>query len=92
VVTIVTTSATYATLAAALLSGSLASGAVIGGVFGAARGLVVLSNRSAVDASRLRDVHRRFQQWDRPARRLVLSTQAVVVVALSGIVLAGGHP
>jgi hypothetical protein len=90
VVTIVTTSATYAALAASLLSGSVASGAAIGAVFGASRGLVVLTNRSAVDAPRLRAIHRRFQRWDQPVRLLVLSTQAAAVVTLSGFVL-GGH-
>src|SRR3954451_11255894 len=43
VVTVVTTSAVYAALAAAFLSGSAGRGAVIGGSFGLARALTILA-------------------------------------------------
>ncbi|MDQ1403563.1 MAG: hypothetical protein QOG03_1879 [Actinomycetota bacterium] len=92
VVTIVTTAALYAALAAAFLSGSLASGALIGVAFGATRGAVVLTNRNAHDAGRLRELHRRVQRWERPAWRVGVSAQALALAAVAGTLMVGGHP
>src|SRR5688500_1406974 len=54
VVTIVTSAATYAALALCLLSGSVATGAAIGGCFGLVRALPILALRDATTPDRLR--------------------------------------
>src|SRR5690349_7045141 len=55
-VTIVTSAATYATVALCLLSGGVASGAAIGGVFGLVRALPILLLHDATTPERLRSV------------------------------------
>src|SRR5260221_3034297 len=79
-VTIVTTAAVYLTWLVALLSDSVAAGAVIGLAFGATRALVVLTMADVADAERLRAAHRRMARLA-PAARVVCST----VVGLAGV-------
>jgi hypothetical protein len=84
VVTIVTTATVYATFALALLTGSAAAGAVVGGAFGLVRGLTVLRVAHVRDPATLRDVHRRVQLWAGPVRRvgMALLLGAALVAAV----------
>lgn len=58
VATIVTTAAVYVMPALALLSGSPLVGALVGGTFGAVRGLSILAARHVVDPQQLVALHR----------------------------------
>ncbi|MEW6154834.1 MAG: hypothetical protein AB1673_12715 [Actinomycetota bacterium] len=86
VVTIVSTSAVYLALAAALLSGSAIGGLAIGTAFGAVRGALVLAGAGVRGPDQLHRLHLRLQSWSGPAHRLAIGTQAsaaaVVGVAL----------
>ncbi|MFZ4516987.1 MAG: sulfite exporter TauE/SafE family protein, partial [Microthrixaceae bacterium] len=55
-VTIVTSAATYAAVLSMVLTGSPVAGALVGAVFGLARGLPVLAARRVVDTDSLRDL------------------------------------
>jgi hypothetical protein len=83
VVTIVTSAATYAALALALLSGSAAAGAAIGGCFGLVRALPLLRLRRAVTPELLRTAAARLEQLASSAERAT-----VAVLAASAAVLA----
>lgn len=85
-VTIVTSAATYAAVALALLSGSLAAGAAIGGWFGLVRALPILLLRQATTPERLRSVAARLERLAADAARatvvvLAASAAALVVTA-----------
>jgi hypothetical protein len=85
VVTIVTTSAVYLALAAALLTGSPAAGLLIGATFGAARAAAVLPGgwvRRPADLFRVDGLLRR---WERPARRGALAGQIAVLASLVAV-------
>jgi hypothetical protein len=86
--TIVSASITYLTFACALLSSSVASGAVIGGAFGLARALPLLLNARVHDPGKLRDLMR-FADATRPRARHAATTAqlAAVAVALSAALL-----
>jgi sulfite exporter TauE/SafE len=89
VVTIVTTSAVYAALAAALLTGSGWAGLAVGGAFGLSRGSTVLAagwirtpqDLTAADAA----IHR----WEAPARQAALAAQGLVVMAAVALIRIG---
>ena len=88
VVTIVTTSAVYAMLAAAALSGSATTGALIGGAFGAVRAASVLPGgrvRRPVDLIR---VDGRLERLDPLARRATLVAVACVPAVLAAVAVA----
>lgn len=86
VVTIVTTAAVYATVAMTVLIGSIPLGALIGSVFGLARGLVILSARRAGDHETLRSLMRDLQAGLPGARVFVVVAQALVAaVALAAV-------
>src|SRR4051794_14250932 len=91
VVTIVTTSAVYLTLATALLTGSVAAGTLIGTTFGLVRALPVLALRRVTDPQRLRAAHRRVHAWGPVAQQGAAA--ALVVVAAAALaygLLPGG--
>jgi MFS family permease len=79
VATIVTSAAIYATVAAALICGSPAAGAAIGGLFGAVRALSLVPARHATDADGLRSVHVSLMALELPARRRTLALELGVV-------------
>jgi len=85
VVTVVTTAAIYLWMAAAVLSGSVASGMAMGTTFGLLRALPVLSEARVDGPARLRRAHQRFQRWGRTSRPV---TAAGMVVA--GLAAVGG--
>ncbi len=78
----ITTSAVYATLAAALLAPSVAWGATIGAVFGALRGLTPLLSARVDSPRALAQFHLRFRALDRPAARATLASQLALLVAV----------
>lgn len=88
VVTIVTTAAVYVVPLAAALSGSWLTGAVIGGTFGLARALPVLSlgRVSTTDAVVRRS--RRLDSWARPARRATVVAMALISATCAALAIA----
>jgi hypothetical protein len=85
VVTVVTTSAVYLTLAAAFLSGRPAAGALVGGVFGLVRALPTLLTAGVRRPGELVEFHRRLRTWDRPVWRVTLGVEAALAVLMVGI-------
>jgi hypothetical protein len=86
VATIVTTSAVYATLGAALLSGSAALGALVGVAFGGARALTLVGAARADDPAGVAALDARFRRWERPARTAAVAAQ--VALAAGALALA----
>lgn len=84
VATIVTCAAIYATVAAALLSGDPAIGAVIGATFGALRALSLLPARRARDAQSLRELHRKLGALELPVRRATPIVELALIALLIG--------
>lgn len=81
VLTVVSTSAVYLTLLAAFLSGSWASGALIGGIFGAARAASLLPARSVQTPAAVIAIDGRLRRFEAPARRLTTAALACVLAA-----------
>jgi sulfite exporter TauE/SafE len=82
VVTIVTTASVYAVVALAAFSGSVATGALIGGAFGLLRALPVVGLGAVREPVRLRRLHERIDALAVPAARASTSALAVVAVAV----------
>ena len=82
VVTVVTTSAVYAMLVAAFLSGGVAGGALVAGTFGALRGATILTASGVRRAEQLARVRAALDRWDVPARTGSIAIQGVVAAAL----------
>ena len=80
--TIVTTSAIYAVLAAAFLSGSVARGAVIGATFGVARALPLLAGHRIRRAADLLTLDSALRRWDARARLAGVGVQLAVAAAI----------
>jgi hypothetical protein len=87
VVTIVTASGVYVTFVAALLSGSAAAGAAIGGTFGLVRGAAILPAGAVRRPEQLAAIDARLRGWDGPSRRLALGAQAALAVAAAAVAL-----
>jgi hypothetical protein len=88
--TIVSSAITYVAFAAALLSGSVAGGALLGAVFGLVRALPLLGTARVDTPARLRDVMRRTDAALPRARVATFATQASVAIAAIGAIAAGG--
>ncbi|HEU0193344.1 MAG TPA: hypothetical protein VFQ71_04040 [Gaiellales bacterium] len=86
VLTVITTSAVYLMLLAALLSGSWRSGAVIGAIFGAGRAASLLPARTVRTPAAVVAIDGRLRRLEVPARRLTLA--AMVCVLAVSIALA----
>jgi hypothetical protein len=80
VVTIVTSAATWVTLAVAFLTGSWTGGVVVGSVFGAARSLPLLLAAPVRSPGALRELVIRQQRWAAPARLAATGGQCLVGV------------
>ena len=92
VMTIVTSSTVYVTWAAALLTGSVPGGALIGATFGLARALPVLATRPVTDGRSLRRLLRRTDELARPVHRLALGMEGTVgAVALVSVLVTIGR-
>jgi hypothetical protein len=92
VVTIVAISAVYSTFAAALLSRSIASGALIGGLFGFARAATIFAGMRVRTPRQVIALDGRIASWDVASRRaaLVAEVALVVVAVLAAASVAGG--
>ena len=90
--TIVTASATYVVLAAAVLSGSVVAGTAIGATYGLARALPVLGFARVRTPGRLRAAMQRVEAWRDPAARVTTAAQAVLVVVAVGLLVTGSTP
>lgn len=88
VVTIVTTAAVYLAVAFAVLSGSVARGAVIGITFGLLRGLAILPVARVTDAACLRRFHRRFDHRARLVTVLSAAAQGALALVALALTLA----
>jgi sulfite exporter TauE/SafE len=86
VVTIVSISSVYLAFIAALLSGSAATGALIGGSFGLLRAIPLLATARVHVPRQVAAVDRALRRWDRPIRRVALLTEA----GLAALALAAG--
>ena len=82
VTTIITSGAVHVMLAAAALTASPALGAVVGGVFGLARGLTVLAMAGVDQPTALITRHRHMQELYPTARKAAVAAQAGVLVAV----------
>src|SRR5436309_994262 len=82
VTTIVTTSLVYVTLLAAFLAGGAGTGAVIVGLFGAARGATLLAGARVRRPDDLARLHRTIDTWRPRIRASTLAAQAILAVAL----------
>jgi hypothetical protein len=89
VVTVVTTALTYVTYLAAALSGSVAAGALIGGLYGAVRGLSALGSARVDSTERLIQMEDRLNRWEAPARRVLLALQAIPLALVVVVVVVG---
>ncbi|MEO8477136.1 MAG: hypothetical protein ABI572_08810 [Actinomycetota bacterium] len=83
VVTIVTTSAIYAMLLAATLSGSAATGALIGGVFGFVRAAIVFTVAGVQRPEQLGKADVLLRRWDGWTRRAAVGVSGALSVALT---------
>ena len=85
--TIVTTASVYLVYVLAFVSGSAAAGALIGGVFGLARGVLLFGMAPVHGPDELRTAHRRLHAWNTASWRVTLAGEAVLVAgALVGAV------
>jgi hypothetical protein len=83
VVTIVTTSSIYAMLLAAAMSGSAATGALIGGVFGFARAAIVFTVAGVRRPEQLGRADVLLRRWDGWTRRAATAVSGALGVALT---------
>ena len=88
VVTIVNTAAVYLSLALALLTGSVAGGAVVGTTFGLVRALLILGVAGVRRPDQLRAALRRMQGWRSLSQRAGIAVQAVVLAAAGAVAIA----
>jgi cytochrome c biogenesis protein CcdA len=90
VVTIVTSAATYAAIAFAVLTGSVAAGAAIGLTFGTIRGLSLLLARHIDTPAALRLFHRRLDARAAIGARAAVAAQGVLG-AIGVLAIVGGR-
>lgn len=81
-VTIITSSTTYAVLVLELLSGRWWAGALIGGTFGLVRALPLLLTATVRGPAQLHSLFRGVERWARPADALARVSLAVVTTTL----------
>jgi hypothetical protein len=87
--TIVPSSATYVVFAGAAATGSLGAGALVGAVFGVARGTALLSTARVRDPGGLRTLLAAVQRHARSADRLTRAAQAALAVGALAFVVSG---
>jgi hypothetical protein len=87
VATIVTTSAVYATVAAAVLVASPGVGLAVGVAFGAARALSIAGAAGADTPGEVAALDARFRRWEGPARRAAVAAQLALAVGAVALAL-----
>ena len=88
VVTVVNTAAVYLALTLALLTGSVAAGAVIGTTFGLVRALVILVVAPVRRPDQLRLALRRMHGWRTLSQRAGIAVQALFLIAAGAVAIA----
>jgi hypothetical protein len=88
VVTIVNTAAVYLALALALLTGSVAAGALIGTTFGLVRALLILVVGRVRRPDQLRTALRRVHAWRPVSERIGIAVQGLVLIAAGAVAVA----
>ncbi|MGI8983993.1 MAG: hypothetical protein ACR2HM_05605 [Acidimicrobiales bacterium] len=88
VVTVVNTAAVYLALALALLTGSVAAGAVVGLTFGLVRALVILAVAPVRRPDQLRSALRRVAGWRSRSHHAGIAVQAGLLVAAGAVAIA----
>jgi MFS family permease len=83
VVTVVTTSALYTSLVAALLTGTVRGGALVGLTFGLTRGAAIFAGGWVRRPDQLARVHALLSRSDRPTRAGALAAQGIVVAVIA---------
>jgi len=84
VVTIVTSSAVYVALGAAMATASPAVGAAIGAVAGLLRGATILAGARLRTPEQLVRFHKRMSDWREPARVTGLVLEGTLIVVAAG--------
>lgn len=87
VVTIITSPATHLLLLVALLTGTPTAGAIVGTVYGAGRGLSVLTARGINTPDRLVGFHRTMNRWAAPVRRVSAAVLLATGAAAAAVVI-----
>src|SRR3954454_5498564 len=87
VVTIVTTSAVYVVLGAAMATASPVAGLAVGAAAGLLRGATILSGARLRTPDQLLRFHARMTAWREPARRTGLVLQGVLALAAAGVLV-----
>jgi hypothetical protein len=88
VATIVTTSAVYASLGAAVLVASPAAGLAVGAAFGAARAVSLVGAAGADTPASVAQLDVRFRRWEGPAR--IAAVAAQTTLAAGAVLIAIG--
>jgi hypothetical protein len=86
-VTIVTTSAIYATLLAEVLTGDVAIASLVGLTFGVVRALPILAVAGVREPRQLGHVQVALARWGTPARRAVLWGESALALGAAAVVL-----
>lgn len=90
--TIITASATYVVLAAAVLSGSVLAGTLVGATYGLVRALPLLAFARVRTPAALRTAMQRVEAWRAPAAQVTTVAQATLVVVAVGVLVTGSTP
>ncbi|HKZ19870.1 MAG TPA: hypothetical protein VJQ57_07160 [Acidimicrobiia bacterium] len=87
--TYIMTAGLYLLVLVAAVGASISGALILGTVFGLVRGLAVFAAREVSSLAALNDLHRRFEQWRQPVRKITIG-----VIALIGLIagLAAGSP
>lgn len=79
--TYIMTSGLYLLMLIGALGASVSGALILGTVFGMVRGLAVFAARQVKDRDALNDLHRRFEKWRQPIRKLTIGA-----IGLTGII------
>jgi MFS family permease len=85
--TFVSCAAVYAAIAAEILCGRPAAGAVIGAAFGATKALSLVPTRTARDPASLMALHRRLTGLEPAVHRFVVAVEVLVVLAAGAVLM-----
>ena len=87
--TYIMTSGLYLLILIGALTKSVSGAMILGTVFGLVRGLAVFVARHVTELAALNDLHRRFERWRQPVRKLTITVIALLGASAG---LAAGAP
>ena len=76
--TYIMTAGLYLLIVVAAIGASTSGAVILGAVFGIVRGLAVFAARDVTTLESLNDLHRRFEKWRQPVRKLTIAVIALV--------------